>query len=143
MKVLFQCSGLLSGFTSLYKFIKSGHVYWFTASIAGINAVIGSVLGAKLNLILISQISADNNGTTPSRCSVFILANKSLGEESKMDTLSRRQLAIRAVLIGLILGAYTGFYGAGGGAFILLAFTTLTKLDLITASGNTKDSDGK
>ena len=46
---------------------------------------------------------------------VFILANKSLGEESKMDTLSRRQLAIRAVLIGLILGAYTGFYGAGGG----------------------------
>lgn len=52
---------------------------------------------------------------------VFILANKSLGEESKMDTLSRRQLAIRAVLIGLILGAYTGFYGAGGGAFILLA----------------------
>ena len=46
-------------------------------------------------------------------------------------------------VIGLILGAYTGFYGAGGGAFILLAFTTLTKLDLITASGNTKDSDGK
>ena len=38
MKVLFQCSGLLGGFTSLYKFIKSGHVYWFTASIAGINA---------------------------------------------------------------------------------------------------------
>lgn len=32
---------------------------------------------------------------------------------------------------------------SGGGAFILLAFTTLTKLDLITASGNTKDSDGK
>ena len=33
-----QCSCLLGGFTSLYKFIKSGHVYWFTASIAGINA---------------------------------------------------------------------------------------------------------
>mgnify|MGYP003103717084 CR=1 FL=1 len=129
MKVLFQCSGLLSGFTSLYKFIKSGHVYWFTASIAGINAVIGSVLGAKLNLILSAKYLQIIMVLLLPVAAVFILANKSLGEESKMDTLSR--------------SAYTGLYGAGGGAFILLAFTTLTKLDLITASGNTKDNDGK
>ena len=58
---------------------------------------------------------------------VFILANKSLGEESKMDTLSRRQLAIRAVLIGLILGAYTGFYGAGGGAQLPAIPRTVTE----------------
>ena len=112
MKVLFQCSGLLSGFTSLYKFIKSGHVYWFTASIAGINAVIGSVLGAKLNLILSAKYLQIIMVLLLPVAAVFILANKSLGEESKMDTLSRRQLAIRAVLIGLILGAYTGFYVA-------------------------------
>ena len=133
-----QCSCLLGGFTSLYKFVKSGHIYWFTAAIAGVNAVIGSLLGARLNLILPAKYLQLIMILILPFVAVFILVNKNLGEENKMDTLTKRQLAVRATLIGLILGAYTGFYGAGGGAFILLAFTTLTKLDLITASGNTK-----
>ena len=36
------------------------------------------------------------------------------------------------------MGAYQGFYGAGAGAFYMLAFAALDRLDLITASGNTK-----
>lgn len=133
-----QCSCLLGGFTALFKYIKSGHVYWFTAVTAGINAVIGSVLGARLNLILPAKYLQIIMILILPIVAVFILANKNMGEKNETDTLTIKQLAIRSVLIGLILGAYTGFYGAGGGSFFLLAFTTLTKLDLITASGTAK-----
>lgn len=133
-----QCSCLLGGFTSLFKFIKSGHVYRFTAVIAGINAIIGSVLGARLNLILPAKYLQVIMIVILPFVAVFILANKNLGEENKIDTLTTSQLAVRSALIGFLLGGYTGFYGAGGGAFILLAFTTLTRLDLITSSGNAK-----
>ena len=37
-----------------------------------------------------------------------------------------------------IIGMYDGFYGPGTGTFLILIYTGLVKLDLLTASGNTK-----
>ena len=40
--------------------------------------------------------------------------------------------------IGLAIGCYDGFFGPGAGTFLMLAYTSLCKFDLLTASGNTK-----
>lgn len=133
-----QCSCLLGSLTALYRYVKSGKIYWFTAIISAITAVIGSVFGAKLNLIIPERYLQIIMLVLLPVVALVILMNKEFGEENRMDTLSKNQLIIRAVLIGLVLGAYTGFYGAGGGTFILLSFALFTRLDLITASGNTK-----
>ncbi|MBQ1405946.1 MAG: TSUP family transporter, partial [Oscillospiraceae bacterium] len=37
-----------------------------------------------------------------------------------------------------LIGVYDGFYGPGTGTFLLLAYCTLAKLDVRTASGNVK-----
>ena len=57
---------------------------------------------------------------------------------NRSDELTTGQQVAVALFIGLIWGTYTGFYGAGSGTFILLSFALLNKLDLVTASGNTK-----
>ena len=58
--------------------------------------------------------------------------------ENRSDELTTGQQVAVSLFIGLIWGTYTGFYGAGSGTFILLSFALLNKLDLVTASGNTK-----
>ena len=41
-------------------------------------------------------------------------------------------------LIGLAIGFYDGFFGPGTGTLLILAFTWLTKMDMVTASGTAK-----
>lgn len=133
-----QCSCLFGSITALYRYLKNGRVYWFTAIISAVMAIVGSVMGARLNLIIPEHYLQAIMLVILPIVAVLILVNKDFGRENRVDTLSRKQLAVRAILIGLILGAYTGFYGAGGGTFILLSFAVFTRLDLITASGNAK-----
>ena len=69
---------------------------------------------------------------------IVLLLKRDFGLENRADELTRAQQIAVALFIGLVWGTYIGFYGAGGGTFILLSFALLNKLDLITASGNTK-----
>ena len=50
--------------------------------------------------------------------------------------LWKRRMAVWGA--SLVIGMYDGFYGPGTGTFLLLAFCTLGKLDVRTASGNVK-----
>ena len=52
--------------------------------------------------------------------------------------LSVKKIYILSFIIGLIIGAYDGFFGPGTGTFLLLAFTGICKFNMITASGNAK-----
>lgn len=133
-----QCSCLLGSVTALCRYVKSGKVHWLTAVISAATAIFGSVLGAKLNLVIPDRYLRAVMFVLLPFVAVLILVNKEFGRKNRIDTLSKRQQIFRAVAIGLILGAYTGFYGAGGGTFILLSFAVFTRLDLITVSGNTK-----
>ena len=60
------------------------------------------------------------------------------GAENRVHELTRRQYVLASLFIGVVIGAYQGFYGAGSGTFFLLGFALLCRLDLTTASGNAK-----
>ena len=45
---------------------------------------------------------------------------------------------MKCLLIGLATGAYDGFFGPGTGAFLILLFTWLTGMDMVTASATAK-----
>ena len=44
----------------------------------------------------------------------------------------------KAATIGLLVGAWDGFFGPGTGAFLAIAFHLVLRLDLLTASGNAR-----
>ena len=67
---------------------------------------------------------------------VVVLRQKSFPEE-RGDIAAGKQTAI-VLPSSLIVGAYDGFYSPGTGAFLILIFCNLGKLDLRTAAGNVK-----
>ncbi len=133
-----QCSCCVGSLISLGRFAKSGRIYWKTAAIAAPVSLLGSILGARLNLMIPERYLQIVMLILLPIAAVVLLLNRNFGLENHADELTCRQRVAVALFIGLVWGAYTGFYGAGGGTFILLSFALLNKLDLVTASGNTK-----
>ena len=58
--------------------------------------------------------------------------------EDRSGQFSPLRLSLLSLGIGLAIGCYDGFFGPGAGTFLMLAYTSLCKFDLLTASGNTK-----
>lgn len=133
-----QCSIFFGGLTSLIRYMKGGRIHWPTALITGPLAVLGAYLGARLNLILPERILEIVMVLLIPVAAAVILAKRDFGQENRVDTLSGGRKIAGALIIGLAVGAYQGFYGAGSGAFFMLGFCLLHKLDLTVASGNTK-----
>ena len=133
-----QCSIFFGGATSLARYMKAGCIHWKTAWLAGPLAVVGAFLGARLNLIMPERILEIIMILLLPVVTLVILFKPTFGAENRVDTLTRRQHLLASLFIGLVIGGYQGFYGAGSGAFFLLGFTILCRLDLTTASGNTK-----
>ena len=67
-----------------------------------------------------------------------LLLKRDFGKENHADTLPARRVFAGALFIGLVVGGYQGFYAAGAGTFFMLAFALMMRLDLLSASGNTK-----
>lgn len=109
-----------------------------SAAISAPVSLLGSILGARLNLWIPERYLQIMMMVLLPIAAATLLLNRDFGLENRSDELTTGQQVAVALFIGLIWGTYTGFYGAGSGTFILLSFALLNKLDLITASGNTK-----
>lgn len=133
-----QCSIFFGGVTSLLRYMKGGCIHWPTALVTGPLAILGAFLGAKLNLILPERILEMIMVLLIPVAAAVILMKRDFGRENRVDTLTPGRKLAGALFIGLVVGAYQGFYGAGSGAFFMLGFCLLHKLDLTAASGNTK-----
>lgn len=117
-------------------FARKGHVEWRSAAYSLVGALIGAAAGARialhveekaLALILVILIPA---------AAAVILLKRDLG--SAENRPAGRRFAAYAFLAGLGIGAYDGFFGPGTGTFLIMAFTLITGLNLLTACGNTK-----
>ena len=67
---------------------------------------------------------------------VFLAVKKDFGQEAEVEkTFSRTYEALMSLAIGLAIGCYDGLVGPGTGTFLIMAFTALLHLDMVTASG--------
>lgn len=118
------------------RYIKAKNYVWNAALVAAIGALIGSSLGSNLVLhinqkylqyILIVLVPA---------LMIFTIAKPDLGiAKKKMEGPS---MLATSFAIGLIIGAYDGFFGPGTGMFLTMAFTALVGFDVATSSGNAR-----
>ena len=133
-----QCSIFFGSATSLIRYTKAKRIHWPTAWLAGPLAVLGASLGARLNLIMPERILEIVMIALLPVVTGIILMKPNFGAENRVQELSKRQYVLSSLFIGLVIGCYQGFYGAGSGTFFMLGYALLCKLDLTTASGNTK-----
>lgn len=120
------------------KFFKSGHIKIKPAIISAIGALIGSWLGAELVIFLDEKYLKYCLMIILPVVTMFLLFNRNFGSEELERVLQNKRLYSLALIIGLIIGAYDGFFGPGTGTFLVLAFTTICGFNMITASGNAK-----
>ena len=99
-------------------------------------ALIGSYIGAKIVLVTSDEILKYVLIIVLPVTAFFVLKKKNFDQVKNKP--KRKTQFIIAVLASFIIGMYDGFYGPGTGTFLILLYTGLVKLDLLTASGNTK-----
>lgn len=133
-----KCGNVFGTALATTRFLRQGHIHRNSAIIAAIAALVGSHLGAKLNLLLPSEILYYIMLIAVPVLAIALGRNRDFGSMSRIDKFSPRTLLIISGLVGFFVGGYDGFFGPGAGTFLMLSFTGLCGFDLLTASGNTK-----
>ena len=132
------------GIISLPAYLMAGIPAHLAAVTAAVCALIGSAVGTEL-AALISEQTLETLMLVALPCvAVFLSVKKDFGRDipaEERPVYTPRQELLRSALIGLVFGCYDGLVGPGTGTFMILGFTALLSLDLITAGGCAKASN--
>ena len=128
-------SSMFGSFTATVRYYRSGKLQVVPGFIAASAALPGSGLGTPAAMAVGSRIMQIFMVFAIPVVGVLVLLNKKTGETSRPVT--RRQYPL-CVLIGFTIGFYDGFFGPGTGTFLILLFTWLLGMDMVSASATAK-----
>lgn len=122
-----------------WKYIKSGKVRIKLGLLAAVGALIGSSIGTRIALFLNQEVLQTILLIALPVAAIILTIKKDFGNDT--DTTPHEDTAkesITCLLIGLVMGCYDGMIGPGTGTFMIMAFTAVVGMDLLTASGCAK-----
>ena len=117
------------------RYARGGKILWKPALFAAAGALPGAWLGTELSMVLGTRFMHIFMLCATPVVGVVVAMKKDLKAAPKPVT--RATLAL-CFLTGLAVGAYDGFFGPGTGTFLILLFTALTGMDMVTASATSK-----
>jgi uncharacterized membrane protein YfcA len=126
--------------TAAGKFIHNGKIRLKYALVAGAGAMVGSAVGTRIALLLNENVLKIVMLCALPLVAVALFLKKDFGSEtavSKRAENPKRDILI-SLAIGLGIGCYDGMVGPGTGTFMIMAFTALMGMNLLTASGCAK-----
>ena len=123
---------------STFQYAKSGNIRWKPALFAAGGALIGANLGAQLAMLLDEKYLSYCLMVLLPAAAIFLMCNRKFGSEEHVREVPMGRQYVLSAFIGLVVGAYDGFFGPGAGTFYVLLFTSLLGYDLLSASGNAK-----
>jgi len=137
-KVVASCGAI----AAIRSYLSGGKIRWFPALAAAALALPGSTLGTKAALLVAEDVLEIVLLVILPLVAIFLSLRKDFGrDEDQSGEISRPRLAAVSGLIGFVAGFYDGMIGPGTGTFMLMGFTLLLHLDLLTASGCAKVSN--
>ena len=117
------------------RYFRSGKLLLVPALITALGALPGSWLGTRAAMALGSRVMHVFMVFAIPVVGALVLI-KGKGPETSRPVTSRQYPA--CVLIGLFMGVYDGFFGPGTGTFLILLFTWILGMDMVTASATSK-----
>ena len=130
-----KCGNIFGVFLSTGRFLKQGDIHIPSAAAGAVGALAGAWVGARLNLIVPEQVLYYVMLAVVPVMAVFLLLKRNFGTEDRSGALSRGQLLVMALGIGLVIGGYDGLFCPGAGTFLVLAFTGLCPFYPLSAPG--------
>ena len=128
-------SSTFGGLTATIRYWRSGRLLKRPALTAAAMALPGAWLGTRSAMVLGSRIMQIFMVFAIPVMGIVVLLNKGTRESAR---------PLRAVdyplcgLIGLAMGFYDGFFGPGTGTLLILLFTHILGMDMVTASATAK-----
>ena len=116
------------------RFAKKRLIPWTMAIPCAAGGLLGSFCGAKLSLLVDSEVLTWVLYAVLPITAVLVLRKNTLREDVPPPEHPKRTAAIAAA-ISLGVGVYDGFYGPGTGTFLIVLFSLLAKLDVRSANG--------
>jgi uncharacterized membrane protein YfcA len=126
--------------TAAGKFIHNGKIRLKYALVAGAGAMAGSAVGTRIALLLNENVLKIVMLCALPLVAVALFLKKDFGSETTVSERAenpKRDILI-SLAIGLGIGCYDGMVGPGTGTFMIMAFTALMGMNLLTASGCAK-----
>lgn len=124
--------------TATIKYLRSGKIYLRVALWAAVGALAGSAAGAQIALHIPAQLLKLLMLAALPAVAIFLSLKKDFGQVKEGVSFSPLREQLTGLGIGLAMGCYDGVVGPGTGTFMIMAFTALLNMDLITASGCAK-----
>lgn len=125
---------------STVRYAKNGYLKGKAAIAvcAAAAAMLGSSIGARLALMVPDSVIEHMMLVVLPIVAAYVLFNRRMGESDKTGTVTGGRLLVLSCLAALLVGGYDGFYGPGAGTFLLLVLTGVAKMDIRSASAQTK-----
>ncbi len=133
-----HCATWVGTLVAGLKYLRSGKIHLRSAFVCIPFSMLGSFGGAWLNLRVPEDFLKIFMLVSVPVLALFLLGHRNLGVEDHSAEISPAAMGIGSALIGLVLGAYQGFYGPGAGTFFMLAYALFLKFDLVRGTGNTR-----
>lgn len=124
---------------AVIRFVRKRLIVWPLAAIGILAAGLGSFLGAKGALlhdrrsILVLLLVL-----LPTILFLQYRFRYQLRSSAQKEPPKTRQLVVRTLFLGLIMGAYDGFFGPGTGTFLLLGMMWFLKMDPLAATAHAR-----
>ena len=122
-----------------WKYYKSGKIRIKFAVLSAIGALLGSSVGTKIALLIEAEIFHVVLLIALPIAALLITLRKNFGSDSEVQPIEESgRNFLSCLLIGLGIGCYDGMIGPGTGTFMIMTFTMVLGMDLLTASGCAK-----
>ena len=128
-------SSSFGSLTATIRYFRSGKLRVVPALTAAALALPGSWLGTRTAMALGTRVMQGVMVFGVPAVGLLVLIRGNAREDSK--PFSRRRIPLCA-LIGLVTGFYDGFFGPGTGTFLMLLFSWLLGMDMVTATATAK-----
>jgi uncharacterized membrane protein YfcA len=123
---------------SSINYIRGGCVNARAAICGSLAALLGAWLGTMLAIRLSADVLQICLIVLMPVAAVFMLTNRRFDSSYAAPPLSKEKTAVFSACIGLVIGAYDGFFGPGAGMFYTLTLAGIVHLDLVKATGTCK-----
>lgn len=118
------------------RYSRNGYIRWPFAIACAAVAVMASVIGARLNLMVDGDVLRVVMLAILPIVAFYVLKKKTF--EVSGEELAPRAEFFVGLCIAFAGGMYDGFYGPGTGTFILILLTSIAKMKVTEANGVTK-----
>lgn len=126
--------------SATWRFFRNGKIRMKLALWAAAGSLGGAFVGARLALQMPEQILQTCLLVALPVVAVFLVLKKDFGQsgspEGKGYPPAKEHML--SLLIGMVVGLYDGLVGPGTGTFLIMGFTLVLGIDLLTASASAK-----